>query len=211
MNSNPTLIVVADMTPPSAEGGTSLSILAQTLRVGLETELPMVLVAPPEAAAFARATLPGNAIVELLDGPNTHLSKQDVLARAVATAVLASPHAPGWLIWPGDMCDLMPHTLKEIAAGVGRYPMVFPQYRQQRGHPVGLSSEFFSELIRLESGRDLGRLMSRYPALGIDVEDPAILEHLPGLAPLEQLRSRLAGAPIPQQIDIRHASALSTI
>lgn len=211
MNSNPTLIVVADMTPPSAEGGTALSILAQTLRVGLEAELPMVLVAPTDAAEFARAILPGNAIIELVDGQDGPSHKQDTLAKAVAAGVLASPHARGWLIWPGDMCDVMPDTLKKVASGVGRYPMVFPQYRQQRGHPVGLSSEFFSELIRLESGRDLGRLMTRYPALGIDVEDPAIIEHLPRVAPLEQLRSRLAGVPSPQEFEGRYASALSTI
>lgn len=195
MNSQPTLIVVADMTPPSEEGGTSLSVLAQTLRIGLETELPMVLVAPPEVAEFARATLPGNDIVELTDVNGTGRSRSDCLARAVAAGVLASPHAPGWLIWPGDMADVMPQTLKELAQSVTRYPMVFPQYKQQRGHPVGLSSEFFSELIRLQSGRDLGRLMTRYPALGIDVEDPGILESVATPEGLETLRSRLQGIP----------------
>lgn len=195
MNSNPTLIVVADMTPPSAEGGTALSTLAQTLRVGLESELPIVLVAPPDAAQFARATLPGNAIVELNDIGTGAVSRSDCLARAVAAGVLASPHAPGWLIWPGDMADVMPQTLKELAQSVTRYPMVFPQYKQQRGHPVGLSSEFFSELIRLQSGRDLGRLMTRYPALGIDVDDPGILESVAAPEGLETLRSRLQGIP----------------
>lgn len=194
MNSLPTLIVLADPNPPPAADSGAMNVLAHTLQVGLESGLPMVLVTPPTAAEFARTLLPGNDVVELTEaqGPG---SRTDLLSRAVAAGVLASPHAPGWLLWPADMGDVQPDTLRLIAHGVTHYPMVYPQYRQCRGHPVGLSAEFFSELIRLNSERDLSRLMTRYPALGLDVDDPGILEPEAPLDRMADLRIRLQGVP----------------
>ncbi len=194
MNSLPTLIVLADPTSHYEEGAGAMIALAHTLRTGLESGLPMVLVAPPAAAEYARTLLPSNDVVELTS-PNGPLSRPDTLAKAVAAGVLASPHAPGWLLWPADMGEVQADTLRLIAHGVAHYPMVFPQFRQRRGHPVGLSSEFFSELIRLNTERDLGRLMTRYPALGIDVEDAGILESELPPDRLGQLRSQLQGVP----------------
>lgn len=194
MNSLPTLIVLADPTAQYAAESDAMAALAHTLRVGLESSLPMVLVAPPPAAEYARTLLPSNDVVELTDSSGL-FSRPDTLAKAVAAGVLASPHAPGWLLWPADMGEVQAETLRLIAHGVGHYPMVFPQYRQRRGHPVGLSSEFFSELIRLNTERDLSRLMTRYPALGIDVEDPGILESELTQDRLGQLRSQLQGVP----------------
>jgi molybdenum cofactor cytidylyltransferase len=195
MTSLPTLIVLADPTPQYATDADAMATLAHTLCVGLESGLPMVLVAPPAAAAYARSVLPSNDIVELAD-TNSLLSRTDTMAKAVSAGVLASPHAPGWLLWPADMSDVQADTLRLMARSVGTYPMVFPQYCQRRGHPVGLSAEFFSELIRLNTERDLGRLMTRYPALGIDVNDPGILESDLPQASLGQLRTQLQGVPV---------------
>lgn len=195
MTSLPTLIVLADPTPQYAAELDAIATLAHTLRVGLESGLPMVLVAPPYAAEHARSILPSNDIVELTDAVST-LSKPDTMTQAVAAGVLASPHAPGWLLWPADMDEVQAETLRTMARSVSHYPMVYPQYRQRRGHPVGLSAEFFSELIRLNAERDLTRLMTRYPALGIDVNDPGILESDLPHARLGQLRAQLQGVPV---------------
>lgn len=194
MNSLPTLIVLADPIPRSAAEPEVMTALAHTLRVGLESGLPMVLVAPTPAAEFARTLLPGNDVVELTD-VNGLEARNDLMARSVAAGVLASPHAPGWLLWPADMGDIQSDTLRLLAQGVSHHPMVFPQFHQRRGHPVGLSSEFFSELIRLNTDRDLSRLMTRYPALGIDVEDPGILESELPDDHLAELRTQLQGIP----------------
>lgn len=194
MNSLPTLIVLADPTPRSSAEPEVMTALAHTLRIGLESGLPMVLVAPTAAAEFARTLLPGNDVVELTD-TNGHQPRNDLMARSVAAGVLASPHAPGWLLWPADMAEIQVDTLRVLAQGVGHYPMVFPQFLQRRGHPVGLSSEFFSELIRLKTDRDLSRLMTRYPALGIDVNDPGILESEHPDEHLADLRTQLQGLP----------------
>ena len=103
-------------------------------------------------------------------------SAEDVAqAKAIAAGVLSSTHAPGWLLWPAEVGLIEPDTLVQLAKAVQQYPMVFPEYRQQRGQPIGLSSEFYSELIRLNTEWDLNRLMNRYPALGIEVNDPGVL------------------------------------
>lgn len=174
MTSLPTLIVLADM-PASAQpdsGQRPLSEVQHKLRIGLESGLPLVLVAPPAIAEKARAILPGNSVVEL---PTTEPPRGPQQARAIAAGVLSSTHAPGWLLWPAELGLIEPDTLVQLAKAVQQYPMVVPEYRQQRGQPVGLSSEFYSELIRLNTEWDLNRLMNRYPALGIEVNDPGVL------------------------------------
>ena len=191
----PTLIVLADPTPQRVAERDAVMALEHTIHVGLASGLPMVLVAPSAVAEYARTFLPSNDVVEMTDNHIDPRSAPHALAKAVAAGVMASPHAPGWLLWPADMGDLRSETLRTIAQGVCHYPMVFPQYRQRRGYPVGLSSEFFSELIRLNSERDLGRLMTRYPARGIDVDDPAVLDSSHTQAKLAQLRADLQGAP----------------
>ena len=174
MTSLPTLIVLADM-PASAlpdAGQRPISIVEQKLRIGLESGLPVVLVAPSLIAEEARAILPGNSIVEL---PTADPQRGPQQAKAIAAGVLSSTHAPGWLLWPTEVGLVEPETLVQLAKAVQQYPMVFPEYRQQRGQPIGLSSEFYSELIRLNTEWDLNRLMNRYPALGIEVNDPGVL------------------------------------
>ena len=102
-------------------------------------------------------------------------SQPDDFARAVAAGVLSSAQASGWLILPAYMPMLRAETLRRIADTASHQSVVFPQYQQLRGHPVRFSSEFFSELIRLQSERDLSRLIARYPALGVEVDDPGVL------------------------------------
>lgn len=174
MTSLPTLIVLADM-PASAQpdaGQRPISIVEHKLRIGLESGLPVVLVAPHPIAEEARAILSGNSIVEL---PTAEHQRGPQQAKAIAAGVLSSTHAPGWLLWPAEVGLVESDTLVQLAKAVQQYPMVFPEYRQQRGQPIGLSSEFFSELIRLNTEWDLNRLMNRYPALGIEVNDPGVL------------------------------------
>ena len=203
MNHQPTLIILAEPTlhsagGPDAGGQTSangqalglFSVMDSTVRRGLASGLPMVVVAPPDMARQARMLLPGNDVIDL---PNmsSPRSRADRLARAVAAGVEASANAPGWLLLPADMPMLQVDTLRAVANAVALYTVVFPQYRHRRGHPVGFSAELFSELIRLDSERDLARLTARYPAMGVDVDDPGVLMAQDAQSGLAQLRVQL--------------------
>lgn len=203
MNHQPTLIILAEPTlsgagGPDADGQTPangqalglFSVMDSTVRRGLASGLPMVVVAPPDMARQARLLLPGNDVVDLPDMPSSR-SRADRLARAVAAGVEASANAPGWLLLPADMPMLQVDTLRAVANAVALYTVVFPQYRHRRGHPVGFSAELFSELIRLDSERDLARLTARYPAMGVDVDDPGVLMAQDAQSGLAQLRVQL--------------------
>jgi molybdenum cofactor cytidylyltransferase len=175
------------------------SVMDSTVRRGLASGLPMVVVAPPDMAQQARTLLPGNDVIELPESMFPLKSRSDRLARAVAAGVEASAQAPGWLLLPADMPMLQVETLRAVASAVAHYTVVFPQYRHRRGHPVGFSSELFSELIRLDSERDLGRLTARYPAMGVDVDDPGVLMAHDAQSGLAQLRVQLhSSSPFPR-------------
>lgn len=176
----PTLIILADCAPgPSSlahdelETETSLHFdpIDVTVRRAMDSGLPLRFVGPTLLARRARAMLHEAQVTELSEeGP-----EGTGLARTISAGVLASAQAPGWLLLPADMPMLRADTLSILGLALREHPLVFPTYRQQSGHPVGLSTEFFSELIRLEHDQGLDRLMARYPSVAIEVDDPGVL------------------------------------
>jgi molybdenum cofactor cytidylyltransferase len=70
---------------------------------------------------------------------------------------------------------LRPDTLRRVAARLDTDPVVFAQYRGRRGHPVGFSQELYSELIALQGDEGARRLLARYAAHPVDVDDPGVL------------------------------------
>lgn len=70
---------------------------------------------------------------------------------SIAAAVRATPGAAGWLILPGDLPLVLPSTLRAVAAALGgRVNAVQPQYRGERGHPVGFGVACGAQLAALE-------------------------------------------------------------
>jgi len=69
---------------------------------------------------------------------------------SIAAAVRATPDAAGWLILPGDLPLVRPETLRAVAdALAGRVRAVQPQYKGERGHPVGFSAGCGAQLAAL--------------------------------------------------------------
>lgn len=69
---------------------------------------------------------------------------------SIAAAVRATPDAAGWLILPGDLPLVRPETLRAVAGALaGRARAVQPQYRGERGHPVGFSAGCGAQLAAL--------------------------------------------------------------
>jgi molybdenum cofactor cytidylyltransferase len=70
---------------------------------------------------------------------------------SIAAAVRATPDAAGWLILPGDLPLVRPETLRAVAGALaGRVRAVQPQYRGERGHPVGFSAGCGAQLAALK-------------------------------------------------------------
>ncbi len=204
MSDQPTLIILATPHAPhhgamADMGETDVSQalpdfqhIAQALDVALEAELSVVLLASrwvkQQCEVFA---------------PEVHCVETEVLsppmgpgvdwARAVSQGVQASPQAAGWLVMPSPMWRLQVSTLKALSQAVLDMPMVCPSYQMQNGHPLGFSSEFYSELVRLQSAAELRRLHSRYPLVQLDVDDPGVLDGAPWGAQAAVGASGLAG------------------
>ncbi|WP_161784253.1 NTP transferase domain-containing protein [Aquabacterium sp. NJ1] len=181
MDRLPTLLVLASapsrteeiVSPPSALR--AFSTLDSTLRMGLSSGLPILLAAPAVIGIRARQLLSGNCVIDVSDNVQNEQLQTDLFTRAVVAGVLSSANANGWILLPANTPMLRSETLKKVAHAMATQSVVYPQFRQIPGHPIGFSSEFFSELIRMQSERDFLRLIARYPAQGIDVDDPGIL------------------------------------
>lgn len=203
----PTLIILAEsesrhaadeapIGPPTSrhDSVAAVETVCHTIRKGLASGLQVLLVAPPMVAAQAHHLLPADRVI-LMPEPHgaNHAGGNDQMALGVAIAVIASAHSPGWLLLPGDMPLLQADTLKIMARAVTQESLVFPEYLHRRGHPVGFSAEFYSELIRLQRERDLQRLLAQYPAHGIAVDDAGILMTQDPHSSLAPLRTVLQG------------------
>ena len=89
---------------------------------------------------------------------------------------------------------VQPETLVAVARELAQHPVAYAQYRGRRGHPVGFSAELYSELATLSGDEGARRLVARYPAHAVDVDDPGVLIDIDTEADLDVLRAAGAAA-----------------
>jgi molybdenum cofactor cytidylyltransferase len=97
------------------------------------------------------------------------------MGASIAAGVGACPNSRGWLVLPGDMPLVRPSTLVAVARALDQHPVAFAQHLGRRGHPVGFASELYSELAALTGDEGARRLVSRYPAFAVELDDPGAL------------------------------------
>lgn len=170
----------------------SATVLATTLRHAVASRLPVVVVTTEAFADVARRSVAARDVIVV---PEVGTPGHDGLGMgySIATGVSASPDAAGWLVLPGDMPMVRSETLAEVARELADHAVVFAQHKGVRGHPVGFSAELYSELIGLRGDEGARRLVARYPAIGVEVDDPGVLIDVDTEADLESVR--LAAQP----------------
>lgn len=182
MDRLPTLLIVVDSADsekdclPRSPNDQALQLYDQlntALLRGIKTGLPLALVASKEAAKRAKQILPGNAIAELPDEIRFCINSGDALPKAIALGVANWPNAHGWIILPTSTSTLEAETLTAIAKAMVSQSIVYTQHNQQPAPPIGFGSEFFSELIRIQSRRELDRLINRYPSICLGTSELA--------------------------------------
>ena len=125
---------------------------------------PMLLVAAKKLAAV----LPGSVVV-INPALKTYAAQLEQLGlqvvineqaeqgmgSSIACGVRASKDASAWLITLADMPYIKTQTLTLLANKLkeGAH-MVAPQFKQQRGHPVGFSHAYINQLLNLNE--DIG-------------------------------------------------------
>jgi len=72
------------------------------------------------------------------------------MGSSISCGIRASENAAGWLILLADMPYIKPDTILLLAEKIKNgADIVAPVFEQQRGHPVGFSHRYLSELIAL--------------------------------------------------------------
>jgi molybdenum cofactor cytidylyltransferase len=171
----PTIIVVATEVPDGTAGAGVMAGLAGVLSQVALSGLPWVVVTTPSLMGALRQQVGGEG--KLVCAMADRLA-QGSFGSCIASAVLARPQSPGWVVLPCSMPKIRPSTLKMLADQLAVSSMVFPHYKGLPGFPVGFGPEFFSELIALQMHeRGTQRLLARYPGHAVDVEDPEVLRH----------------------------------
>ena len=165
----------------------SLSVLGTTLRQAIASQLPLIVVTTEPLADVARRSVAARDVVlvpEVGSGGQAGLG----MGYSIAAGVLARPDAGGWLILPGDMPRIQPDTLQRVARELASHAVAFAQYKGRRGHPVGFSGELYSELVALTGDEGARRVIARYPAFAVNVDDPGVLVDVDTLADLDRVR-----------------------
>lgn len=168
------------------------SVLGATLRHAIASHLPVVVVTTEALADAARGYVASRDVVILpaVGTPGQPLG----MGFSIAAGVAARPNATGWLVLPGDMPMVQGTSMAAVAAALEQHPVAYAQYRGRRGHPVGFSAELYSELVTLSGDEGARRLVARYPAYGVEVDDPGVLVDVDTEADLEKVRLTHAAA-----------------
>ena len=103
------------------------------------------------------------------------------MGASLACAARTAGEVDGYLIALADMPFLRRTTIAAVRdALAGGAPLVAPYFRARRGHPVGLSHEFFHELVALRGDEGAKRLLAAHEQqmVKIPVGDPGALRDI---------------------------------
>ena len=176
-----------------AIGPDDRALLGSTLHHAIDTGLRVLVVTVAELVPLALQQLSPSDVVLM---PQTD---PQGMGHSIAAGVGAAGDADGWLILPGDMPLVQSDSMLAVAKALDQYPIAYAQYRGRRGHPVGFSAEFYSELLELSGDEGARRLVARYPAQPVDVEDPGVLVDVDTIDDLDRLRRSLTSLTVGQR------------
>ncbi len=160
------------------------TVLGTTLRHAVETQLPVVVVTTAALAPLASGLLARRDIV-VLDADEAARG----MGASIAAGVAERSGAPGWLVLPGDMPLVRSGSVLAVASALELHAVTYAQYRGRRGHPVGFAAELYSELMQLQGDDGARRVVSRYPAHGVDVDDRGVVLDVDTQPDLEAMRA----------------------
>lgn len=175
----------------------SSTVLGTTLGHVIASHLPLVVVTTEGLLDVAKGWVATQDVVVLPEAASTPGGELG-MGYSIAAGVRARGNAPGWLILPGDMPLVQPATLHAVARALNHHAVAYAQHHGRRGHPVGFSSELYSELATLTGDEGARRVMARYPAEGVEVKDPGVLMDLDtqdDLHTLSRARAELDARP----------------
>ena len=172
----------------------SSTVLGTTLRHAIETHLAVVVVTTEPLADMARRSVAARDVVVLPVVGSAATNATLGMGYSIAAGVGPGADAHGWMILPGDMPLVRPASMLAVARQLEHHPVVYAQHKGRRGHPVGFATELYSELVRLTGDEGARRLVARYPAYGLEIDDAGVLVDVDTQADLDRLRNAERGA-----------------
>jgi len=169
------------------------TVLAQSIATAIASGLRTVVVTTAAFVELARSSVATRDVIVLPEAGSDGGSQLGMGA-SIAAGVGASPDSSGWLVLPGDMPMIQPTTVVAVANALAHHPIAFAQYRSRRGHPVGFAAELYPELTALSGDEGARRIIARYPAFPVELDDPGILVDIDTEHDLEALRKSVAAA-----------------
>ena len=170
------------------------SVLAQTLARAIASHLRTVVVTTAAFVDVARSSVAARDVVVLPDVGNDRTASLGMGA-SIAAGVRASPDSEGWLVLPGDMPLVQPTTLLAVARALDHHAVAYAQHGGRRGHPAGFAAELYPELTELSGDEGARRIIARYPAFAVDLDDPGILVDIDTEDDLDALRRGFVEPP----------------
>jgi molybdenum cofactor cytidylyltransferase len=170
------------------------SVLAQTLARAIASHLRTVVVTTAAFVDLARTSVAARDIV-VLPEVGSDGSGSLGMGTSIAAGVRASFDSAGWLVLPGDMPLVQPSTLIAVARALDHHAVAYAQHGGRRGHPVGFAAELYAELTELSGDEGARRIIARYPAFAVDLDDPGILVDIDTEGDLDALRRSFAEPP----------------
>ncbi|MBV9889800.1 MAG: nucleotidyltransferase family protein [Rhizobacter sp.] len=167
------------------------TVLAQTIATAIATQLRTVVVTTAAFVDVARSSVAARDVVVLPEVGGDG-GGQLGMGASIAAGVAGSPDSSGWLVLPGDMPLIQPATVLAVANALEHHAVAFAQYRSRRGHPVGFAAELYPELTALTGDEGARRMIARYPASPVELDDPGILVDIDTEGDLEALRKSVA-------------------
>lgn len=148
------------------------TVMGHTVAKALASGLPVRVVT---TEALLHLVTPQIARRDVVVLPEAQTETRLGMGYSIAAGVTASLDAAGWLVLPADMPMVTVETIRRIAAAVRQHPVAYPQHAGRRGHPVGFGLELAADLVNLTGDEGARRIVARYPALPVDVDDPGVL------------------------------------
>jgi len=195
MRSRPAVIVLAagqgsrfrGLQHKLMQGLGASTVLATTLSNALATQMPVLVVTSESLAELVSHHVATRDMV-VLPAADSAASLALGMGYSIAAGVAARSDASGWLILPADMPMVQTSTLHTVASELDGHAVAYAQYRGRRGHPVGFAAELYSELVMLTGDEGARRLVARYPAQAVEVDDPGVLLDVDTEADLARVR-----------------------
>lgn len=173
----PAVIVVAATPLPALDGGPSAAeyavpsheALAATVGGALSSGLPVTVVANSAQAARVAGSIARRDLVLMPD------SGVATPASMIARAVSDRAESAGWIVLPGGHRGVHPDTLRRVAEALRVHPVAYAEHLGHRSYPIGFAAGLYSDLVSGAPEDAPHRLVARYPAAAVEVDDPAVL------------------------------------